>query len=352
VHRKNTVNLSLPRFGIIAGFLMIWLYIPAASPAQGITPLDPEEVIEAAISAAKDSESWGEQTVESIEVDGLGTVWRFNDELYAGPPVRTPEHAAALSGLGISTVLGVDSAPPAGFELAGEGIAAVHTPMTPGSVRSGEWMRMVRPMTWMEGPYYIHGDEDTAHPIALAAMANHLWTRRGASHALYSMTTIGVSRDRVPLWFAATRDQFYQPADSFAVVPESFPMALPPEPPRWWMREMKERVDFLRDARKVRWSTPPIAWDSTTHSEAETLWQTVGAMRRSGSVDGLDTDSLERLEAYARSLADALHPESDATREAREAAWRDLLNHCAVCHRAHRDLPGLSVPESINPAED
>lgn len=311
--------------------------VPSPLQAQPPLPLpgDPLATIERARERAVASDDWGTTSPVRVELPGVGQAWQINELVYAGTDPPQEETLARLEELGVRTLISMDFVPPDRFLAGVYGMESVHAPSAHGRIRMGDFLRTIRPFTHLAGPFYLHGAPEDQRPLAVAAMADHLWERREANRALYLMREMGVPESEVELWFSASHHLYFHPQDTYLLSPSDFPPALEPPPLRWMMQQLGESHDYLREAASMRWRTPPDAYHSTPASEAQTLWRSVRSVRRVRANDPEEwQEKWQALEEHAEALHNAL---SEGNTEAATRAWQGVGASCAECHKAHRD---------------
>lgn len=275
----------------------------------------------------------------AVRIDGLHHVHRLTDHLWSGSSPTEGAHFAALSKMGIRTVVSVDGAPPRVNLAAQHGLRYVHLPVGYHGLDRSRIAELSRAARVLPGGVYVHCHHGKHRgPAAAAAVCVTLgaWTRDKADEW---MRSAGTSLDYRGLYKAISHGKLPTAAEILAV-PLEFPATAPPEP----LVDAMVQIDELWERLKVQMATPN---DNTAPSSAGTsdmdtaaatallLAERLRELAREEPREPPSPKFVELLRQCATSASE-LHLSLAAGR--RDI---DLLNRvqksCQACHGAFRD---------------
>lgn len=311
---------------------------PAA--AQDIIPA-PEhqqpapEAIRRALDEAVQTSDWGSTPPVRLELPGIENAWRLTEQIYAGSAPPSPPAMRALHDLGVRTLISIDLQPPAHWTAVEHSLTYAHVPMRHGRLTPGDYLRLLRVVSYMEGAYYIHGAPGEQRVFAPAAMSTHVAELRTAARMLYFLDTVGLPLEETGLWYAAASPLAYTKLDQARLLPAHFPAAIAPPPMIWWMRRFDESFAVLRESHRRAWNTPPEEVGTSSVFEAGAIEGMASRwIDAHPAADASLREEMQRLRDAAHALRTALQSGNNSTAT---TAWHNLSTACQQCHTTHRD---------------
>jgi protein tyrosine phosphatase (PTP) superfamily phosphohydrolase (DUF442 family) len=280
---------------------------------------------------------------ERLEIAGVENAFRLSPGLYSGSEPGGPEAFEALAALGIRTIITVDGATPDVEAARAAGLRYVHLPIGYDGVPREQAVRLVRAVTTLPGPVFVH--------------CHHGMHRGPAAAALCGMATEGWSADRAVAWMEAAgtspeyRGLFASAREFVPPTPRELEEAGDDLPERAevpalveLMLEADARWSRLTAAREAGFRAPDGHPDVDPPHEALLLAEAFREMARRPEVAARGASfagPVGEAERRALSLADALRDlrggRTPGALDAAESAFRAAGRSCKDCHAAHRD---------------
>ena len=282
-------------------------------------------------------------TFRAVTAGNLHNVYVLDAEmrLYSGSSPGAPEDFAALSKLGIKTVVSVDGATPDGDAAAKVRLRYVHVPIGYDGIKSGQALQLAQAANSLPGPIYIHCHH-----------GNH---RGPAAAAVAAVSLDGWSPETVRAWLmlAGTSTNYgglYRDAEGFQPPPKaqlrrspsSFVAHAPVPSLVESMVAVDHHWDALKAVRAAQYTTPVSQPDLVPVREARLLYE---LFRESARTDPRSQQNLALREALAqaaeatsaleRTLAELTN--GSGTRDVAESAFQSVQKSCVTCHRKFRD---------------
>jgi len=271
-------------------------------------------------------------------VPGIEKLLFFGDQVYAGDRPPSEESLAALGQLGVRTLVSFDHEPPPAFETMARGMSYVHAPLRMGHLAPGETLKLMRVLTYREGPFYIHGMEGDQRAYVVGALGEMVLKRfygdRGAAAAWLS-SYAEIEDSELAKWSVGEGLFAAMERDVVNELPEDFPRASELPELGWWMRRMKESFEVVRNSREVEWEHPSEERYTTAAYEARTIEQTASRWYSlTSETDEIMKRKMLNVAAFARDLEEALNNQDS---EMANRAFLRLSNECRHCHVKFRD---------------
>ncbi len=298
------------------------------------------EMIEQALSTADWNTTKPQRILTVPESNPApGEIWRINPLLYLGTIYPEESTLAYLAEQGVKTLVSLDVTPPDTLLARAYGMSWVHVPTTGHEVTTGNYLRIIRVFTFMEGNYYLHAgpQEYRAYPTAALAVK---WMENRYSRAplrpLYTLYALDYPSKYLSGWQSAVstlaliQDQ-YQP------LPANFASLNTERTLRPTMQQFQAWLDALQDSAEYSWNAPPhlaprsAQEDAANIAELATRWAEL-----SGDQDAALQQKFQETAAQARKMEKALSERK--TPQGLNAALFNLENSCFACHQTTRDV--------------
>lgn len=265
--------------------------------------------------------------------------WVTRKVISGGSPVGE-EGFAALSRLGVKTVLSVDgAAPEVGLAHRG-GLTYVHLPHGYDGVPKNRTVELAKAVRDLPGPIYIHCHHGKHRSPAAAAVACVGAGLLPAHDALAVLTSAGTSPYYRGLYQSA---QGSAPVDEekLSAAPCDFPETAKAPPLVDLMVVIERTHDHLLQIEQAGWKSPAEHPDLDPAHEALLLRELYTEPRR--TIDHSERSSVfwkavAHSESLARRLEEVLRQPSPSPQSA-SAALAAVNADCKTCHATHRDVP-------------
>jgi protein tyrosine phosphatase (PTP) superfamily phosphohydrolase (DUF442 family) len=268
----------------------------------------------------------------ATDLDGIHNLMKVSNRMYSGSEPHGEEGFASLAKLGVKTVISVDGAKP-NVEIAKQyGIRYVHIPIGYAGVPEDAGLSLMRAVTEVDTPIYVHCHHGKHRGPAAAAVACVAAGDLTNKDAIKVLERAGTSKDYQGLW----RDvKDFVPPPAGAKLPElvetaevgSFVAA---------MSQVDRAFDNLKLCRDAKWSAPPEEPDLAPTQEALLLMEGLHEAGRNLE-DGHD-EQFKKWLAEAETQATELRNDLQTNNaDAATARLLGLENSCKQCHQKYRD---------------
>jgi protein tyrosine phosphatase (PTP) superfamily phosphohydrolase (DUF442 family) len=184
---------------------------------------------------------------------GLDNLLPVGDGLWSGSTPEGEAGFASLQTLGVRTIISVDGAPPDVDQAHKFGMRYVHIPLNYGGVTREQALIVVRAVSELPGPIYIHCHHGKHRGPTAAAIARRCrddaWTADDAVEFLHRAGT----DQRYEGLYRAVREFRPPTADELASVSADFPESVPPAGLAAAMVELDGIWSKLEKSRKNGW---------------------------------------------------------------------------------------------------
>ena len=258
---------------------------------------------------------------------------RVSDRLYSGSEPEGDKGFAALTGLGIKTVVSVDGARPDVKVARQNGLRYIHIPIGYDGVPDRAAAALARAAREAEGPLYVHCHHGRHRGPAAAAIACIATNAAQGKEALKILELAGTGREYSGLW----RDvEAYHPPSADAQFPElveiaevgSFAAAMASVDRDW---------DNLKLCREANWQTPESHPDLAPLQVALLLREALSEARRITPAGRFDEQFRTWL-AEAETRAAAIETQLKAANLEEAGRQSRLLDQsCKQCHAKFRN---------------
>ena len=281
---------------------------------------------------------------QRLEAAGIENLYRLGPSLYSGGQPDGERGFETLKRLGVKTIITVAGARPDVDAAHRLGMRYVHLPVGYDGIPREQAVRLVKAMTELPGPVFVHchhGKHRGPSAAALCGMAAEGWTREQARAWLDRAGT-----DPKYKGLFATVERFTPPSaeELGRVAPGDLPerAAVP------GLVETMVQIDALWDRLKAikaaGFRTPPGQPDVDPPHEAAMLGEQFREARRHDDVGQRGNDLLRLMSAAGQDAAvmeAALkvyaEKPSAAARDRAEAAFAKAERNCTACHPRFRD---------------
>jgi protein tyrosine phosphatase (PTP) superfamily phosphohydrolase (DUF442 family) len=280
---------------------------------------------------------------ERLEIAGIENTFRLSPRLYSGGDPHGAKALTALKLLGVKTIVSVDGATP-DVETAGTlGLRYVHLPIGYDGVPREKAVRMIKAITTLPGPVYLHchhGKHRGPSAAAVCALASEGWTK---DQAIRWMELAGTSPDYRGL-FASVRGFVAPSYDELERAGNEFPERTKAADLVELMVQVDARWDRLKAVQKFGFKAPPSQPDLDPPHEGLQLveqFQEIAGLREAKARGADFLAATEAAREHAANLENLLrdfgkNPIAEV-RKKLEAAFLAAGKSCTACHARHRD---------------
>jgi protein tyrosine phosphatase (PTP) superfamily phosphohydrolase (DUF442 family) len=286
------------------------------------------------IAAAMLSASPNPPAFPCVETKALPNAHVVTKDLISGAQPEGEQGFKDLAALGVKTIVSVDGQKPDVETARQYGLRYVHLPITYSGVTADEGQRIAKALTELDGPIYLHchhGKHRSAAAVAVACVLNGSLKPEQAESVL---KTFGTGENYKGLWQAA-RDA--RPMDSAALAKVKVNYVEQAEIPALAERmiEIDHRWDSIKSLQKNGWKGPGV-------DPADEALQLQEHFRETGRGDDISSRpaAFHKLLGDGESSADSLQRALSANPldiQKADAAFKQLANSCAACHKSYRD---------------
>jgi hypothetical protein len=266
------------------------------------------------------------------ELPGLHNVLHLTDRIYSGSEPEGEEGFAALSKLGVRTIVSVDGARP-NVELARKyGLRYIHVPIGYDGIPTQAGKALAATIRTTEGPIYYHCHHGKHRGPAAAAAACIAEGALGSDEAVKVLTLAGTGKEYAGLW----RDvAAYVPPKKGDKLPSLVAIADVGSLTRA-MVQIDHAADRVKLCEKAGWSAPREHSDLSPDHELLILQESLHEARRNCTAGRpkVFVQELEKTEQAAASLRAMIA--AGKSREA-SAEFAALQNNCIQCHARYRN---------------
>lgn len=265
-------------------------------------------------------------------------IWSINTLLFVGTVYPDAQTMQLLSQQGVKTLVSFDVNPPDPLLARANGMSWVHVPSLGHDISLGNYLRVIRVFTFMEGNYYLHAGPGEYRAYPVAALATK-WIENRYSRAplrpLHTLYALGYPKKYLSGWqsalspLALLQEQYKPLPANFATLNTERP--LPPT-----MQQFQAWLDALQDTAEAEWEVPPHLAprspreDAANIAELATRWAAL-----------TQTDSPALSAAFQETATSAQELEQSLSQRKTptglNAALLKLENTCFACHQAYRD---------------
>lgn len=272
----------------------------------------------------------------------LHNVFRLTPRVFSGSQPEGDAAFAWLATQGIKTVLSVDGARPDVEAARRHGLRYVHLPVGYDGVMTNRIAELAKVAATLPGPFYVHCHHGRHRGPAAAALlceASEKWTTAEAEAFLKQA---GTSSD-YPGLYRSVREFRAPDAVTLAAMTNALPEAAEPPGLVQGMVAMDAQMERLRACQQAGWRTPPEHPDVSPAHEAVQLWEQFRELGRTKEVKNKSPAFIELLRAAAKAADELRRQLREASagrgtnRASADSAFRRLANHCAACHKEHRN---------------
>lgn len=270
-----------------------------------------------------------------VELAGIENAFRLGPRLWSGGEPRGDAAFAVLAANGVRTVVSVDGAQPDIDAARRQGLQYVHIPIGYDGVPPEACAALASLPANQAGGIFIHchhGKHRGPTAAALVARAAGAWD---APTAEAWQKLAGTSTD-YPGLYQSVRDFQMPDAAAIHAAAQSLKPVVAPKGLVDAMVHIDGLTEALTDMKAAGWKPVPAAPDETPVQNARLLHEQFReAVRlRLGPSDDAFARAMKASEAATASLEAALrasdHPAADA-------AWKQIKDGCASCHRQWRN---------------
>jgi protein tyrosine phosphatase (PTP) superfamily phosphohydrolase (DUF442 family) len=276
------------------------------------------------------------QVAHPIEIPGVHNAFRATDKIYSGSQPEGDAAFAAITKLGVKTIISVDGGKPDIAAARKHGLRYIHLPYGYDGVPTNRVAELAKAATTEAGPFFVHchhGKHRGPAAIAVMCEASAGWTPGQAEAWLREA---GTSTDYPGLYRAAREFKMPTPTELAAVkeLPEVAKSSSLVEA----MVGVDAHFEALKLSQKAGWQTPPRHADIAPAHEATLLWEQFREMARTEDTAKQTADYRVKL-GEAEQLADSLRKLLSAPQDqvALDAALKQVGQNCAACHKKYRN---------------
>lgn len=281
--------------------------------------------------------------IKSLEAPGLHNVFALGTNILSGSSPEGDEGFETLVKLGVKTILTVDGTSPDLERARRYGMRYVHLPHGYDGISSNIQMQLVKAVTTLPGPFYVHchhGKHRGPAAVAVVCMATHGWSSNEAEAWLHAA---GTATNYSGLYQVVR--EFRRPTSKqLDEMPAEFPELAKVSGLVDAMVDIDGRWDHLKAVRAAGYQAPRNHPDLQPANEAVILWEHYREAQRLPDATQRGTDFVERLRAAETEAreAEGLLREFASTgaagvRERLDKTFDSMGRTCASCHKTHRD---------------
>lgn len=280
---------------------------------------------------------------KKIEATGLENAFSVEGKIISGNSPHDDTGFETLAKLGVKTIISVDGAAPDVEAAARHGLRYVHIPFGYDGIESSNALKIVKAVSTLPGPIYIHchhGKHRGPAAIGVACRGLYGWDTTLGDEWLKAA---GTATNYIGLYRSV--ETFKAPTEAeLRALPEDFPAKAPVGTLVDMMVKTDEHMDALKSMRAAGFRATPKHPDLVPVNETLQLLELFRETNRT-KVDAHRGENFLAEMARAESAAETLHsalktlsqgrsPESEARAE---ASFTALSKSCTSCHRSFRD---------------
>ena len=273
-----------------------------------------------------------------IEAKSLHNAYWIAPGVASGAQPAEEASFAALKALGVRTVITVDGTKPDVGLAAKHGLRYVHLPIGYDGVPTGRGEAMAKALTELSGPFYIHCHHGKHRGPAAAAVACVITGKLTHEQATAAMKTLGTGANYVGLW-ESVKNAKPATQEALAKLKAEFPATNTVPTMADAMTHVDDAFDKLRELKGNRWKPLATHPDLEPPHEALKLRELYFELLRSDESkawSALMKAKFQDGQNAAEALETAMRAKDMA---ASDAAFEQVKNNCAACHKEHRDKP-------------
>lgn len=275
---------------------------------------------------------------QPIPFAGIENYFRLTENVYSGSSPVHDEAFADLQKRGIKTIVSVDGEKPHVEAAKKYGLRYVHLPIGYDGVPTNRVNQLVKTASAFPDPIYVHchhGKHRGPAGAAVICMGAEGWT---PEQALNWLKQAGTATNYTGLYQSIR--EFKQPSPAaLAAIPANLPEKMEVSPLVDAMVEIDERFDHLQLVKEAGYKQPPAHPDINPAHEALLLHELFKELLRSPETKKRHQDfqaKLAEAEQFTRDLHGILD-NAAVSNEKADAIFQNIINHCASCHKAHRN---------------
>jgi protein tyrosine phosphatase (PTP) superfamily phosphohydrolase (DUF442 family) len=260
------------------------------------------------------------------------------DKVISGAQPEGNAAFEALKKMGVETIVTVDGAMPDVERAHKFGLRYVHLPISYAGVKPEEGKAIAKALEELPGLIYIHchhGKHRSAAAVTVACVENGTLA---PERALTVLQTFGTGENYKGLW-AAAREARPVPQEELKKLKVDYVEKKKIGPLAETMVSIDERFDHIKAIQKAGWQTPKDNPDLDPPHEALQLEELLHEIGRTETAHTKFADFSRMLaqgDSEAKHLRTALST-NPPDRVGAEAAFKQLGNTCASCHKVYRD---------------
>ena len=272
---------------------------------------------------------------QPIEITGIHNAFRVTERFYSGSQPEGDAAFAALARLGIKTLISVDGSKPDVEGARKHGLKYIHLPYGYDGVPTNRIVELARAAT-EPGPFFVHchhGLHRGPSAVAVLCESSAGWT---PAQAVAWLHQAGTAEDYPGLYRAAR--EFTAPTKEQLAAVGPLPEVAKTSSLVDAMVAIDDHFTWLKQSQKAGWKTPPGHADISPAHEATILWEQFRELARTPHLSQRPEDFRDQLaeaERSAENLRQGLRAGADKT--ALDAAFKQVTQHCAACHKAYRN---------------
>lgn len=264
-----------------------------------------------------------------------GEIWQVNQLLYVGTIYPVQPELEFLSRQGIKTLVSFDVSPPDPLLARANGMSWVHIPTFGHEISAGDYLRLIRVFTFMEGTYYLHAGPGETRAYPVAALSTKWMENRYIAaplRPLFTLYALGYSPEHYFGWLTVLSplvliQEEYQP------YPANFASLNIERPLKPTMQQLQAWLDAIQDTQQNNWQTPPHLAPALTQEYAANIAELTTRWAAISEQPEFKT-GFESTATQAEALRKALR---ERNRSGLDAALLGLENTCFHCHQTMRD---------------
>ena len=275
------------------------------------------------------------QSVHALKAVGIENFFQLSRRLYSGSAPEGAEAFAALSALGIKTIITVDGAKPDVTTAAKYGLRYVHLPIGYDSVPTNQELRLIKATESLTGPTYIHchhGSHRGPAAAAVICMGLEGWS---ASEAEAWLHLAGTSPNYAGLYRSVRN---FRPPSQETVrnSPDNFPAIAETSPLVDTMVKLDEHCENLKTFQKAGFTTLTAHPDLIPGQEALLLKELLTELSRSTQAGSRDKE-FTKLLLESRLAAESLEQGLKNHASGLDAVMKSVTESCTKCHKRYRN---------------
>jgi protein tyrosine phosphatase (PTP) superfamily phosphohydrolase (DUF442 family) len=274
---------------------------------------------------------------------GIHNLYVLGTNVYSGSTPEGDAGFAALSELGVKTIISVDGARPEVDRAKKFGMRYVHLPHGYDGISTNLQAQLAKASLELDGPIYVHchhGKHRGPTAAAILCMTKDSWD---AAQAEAWLKAAGTSTNYAGLYESVRK--FKKPtAEQLQSLPSDLPEVATVSGLVESMVAIDNTWEHLKAIRAAGYQAPKNHPDMQPANEAVILWEHYREAQRLRDSSDHGADFIERLksaeaevktaENLLRDFASSPGPE---IRARLDASFDAVAKSCSACHKAHRD---------------